>query len=113
MPFVQPAFPTAVSRMWIGISIPCATLFQNSHGIRRLGSAAVDLAYVACGRIDAFFEYNLNAWDVAGGALIVQEAGGNVTDFSGGGNFVFGKELIATNKLVHAEFLESILHPPE
>ena len=88
-------------------------LFQNSHGIRRLGSAAVDLAYVACGRIDAFFEYNLNAWDVAGGALIVQEAGGSVTDFSGGSNFVFGKELIASNKLVHAEFLASILHPPE
>lgn len=87
-------------------------LFQNSHGIRRLGSAAVDLAYVACGRIDAFFEYNLNAWDVAGGALIVQEAGGNVTDFSGGTNFIFGKELIASNKRVHEEFMECINRPP-
>ncbi len=68
---------------------------QQSHGVRRLGSAATDLAYVACGRFEGFFEYNLNAWDVAAGAFLVQQAGGIVTDFSGGKNFVFGGELIA------------------
>ncbi|WP_026998607.1 inositol monophosphatase family protein [Eisenibacter elegans] len=72
-------------------------LMQHTHGLRRMGSAAVDLAYVAAGRFDAFFEYNLNAWDVAAGALIVQEAGGEVSTFNGGQNFIFGREIVATN----------------
>lgn len=75
---------------------------EKTHGIRRLGSAAVDLSYVACGRMDGFFEYNLNAWDVAGGAFIVQQAGGTVTDFRGGNNFLHGGELIAAGA-VHPE----------
>ena len=70
---------------------------QNTHGLRRMGSAAVDLAYTACGRFEGFFEYNLNAWDVAAGALIVQEAGGKVTDFKGGNDFLFGREIVAGN----------------
>lgn len=70
-------------------------LMQNTHGLRRMGSAAVDLAYVACGRFEGFFEYNLNAWDVAAGSLIVTEAGGRVTDFSLGNNYLFGREIIA------------------
>lgn len=70
---------------------------EASHGIRRWGSAAVDLAYVACGRFDGFFEYNLNAWDVAAGAFLVQQAGGTVTDFSGGTDYIFGKQIIAAN----------------
>jgi myo-inositol-1(or 4)-monophosphatase len=78
---------------------------QNSHGARRIGSAAVDLAYVACGRFDAFYEYSLQPWDVAAGAFIVQRAGGRVSDFKGGDNYIFGKELIATNSLVYDEFL--------
>ncbi|MEP7128201.1 MAG: inositol monophosphatase family protein, partial [Chitinophagales bacterium] len=86
-------------------------LFQNSHGVRRFGSAAVDMVYVACGRLDAFYEYNLNPWDVAGGALIVKEAGGKVTDFSGGENYLFGKEMIATNKNVYDEFLSQVINP--
>jgi myo-inositol-1(or 4)-monophosphatase len=77
---------------------------QTTHGLRRMGSAAVDLVYTACGRFEGFFEYNLNAWDVAAGALIVQEAGGKVTDFSGGSNFLFGKELIAANS-IHQEMM--------
>ena len=68
---------------------------KNTHGLRRMGSAAVDLAYVACGRFEGFFEYGLKAWDVAAGSLIVEEAGGKVTDFSGGDNFLFGREIIA------------------
>lgn len=70
---------------------------QNSHGLRRLGSAATDLAYVACGRFEAFYEYSLKVWDVAAGAFIVQQAGGKVSDFSGGDNYLFGKEIIAAN----------------
>jgi myo-inositol-1(or 4)-monophosphatase len=72
---------------------------RETHGIRRLGSAATDLAYVACGRLDGFFEYNLNAWDVAAGAFIVQQAGGTVTDFKGGNNFLHGGELCAGNAI--------------
>ena len=68
---------------------------KHTHGLRRLGSAAVDLAYVACGRFEGFFEYNLNAWDVAGGAFIVQEAGGAVTDFKGEDDYLFGRSIIA------------------
>lgn len=83
-------------------------LMKSSHGIRRLGSAAVDLAYVACGRYDAFYEYGLNPWDIAAGSIIIKEAGGNVSDFSGQDNYIFGKEMIATNKFVFNEFLELI-----
>lgn len=81
---------------------------RNTHGIRRPGSAAVDLAYVACGRFEAFYEYGLNAWDVAAGAFIVQQAGGSVTDFKGGNNFVFGKEIVASNNKVHEEFMQVV-----
>ena len=72
-------------------------LMQKTHGLRRMGSAAVDLAYTACGRFEGFFEYNLNAWDVAAGALLVQEAGGTVTDFKGESDFLFGREIVAGN----------------
>ncbi len=71
------------------------TFLSQSHGVRRLGSAATDLAYVAAGRFEGFFEYNLNPWDVAAGTFLVQQAGGIVTDFSGGNNFLFGGELCA------------------
>jgi myo-inositol-1(or 4)-monophosphatase len=81
---------------------------QNSHGLRRLGSAATDLAYVACGRFDAFYEYSLSPWDVAAGAFLVQQAGGKVCDFSGGDNYIFGKEIIATNSKIFDEFLGNV-----
>jgi myo-inositol-1(or 4)-monophosphatase len=80
-------------------------LMKNSRGVRRLGSAAADLAYVACGRFDAFYEYNLSPWDVAGGAFIVQQAGGLVSDFDGRGNYLFGKEIIAASPLVFEELV--------
>lgn len=83
-------------------------LVQNTSGLRRLGSAAVDLAYVACGRFEGFYEYGLHPWDVAAGALIVQQAGGVVCDFSGGDNYIFGKEIIATNQLVFNDFMKVV-----
>lgn len=68
---------------------------RTSHGLRRMGSAATDLAYVACGRFEGFFEYDLNPWDVAAGTFLVQQAGGIVTDFKGQNNFLFGREVCA------------------
>ena len=81
---------------------------QNSHGLRRLGSAATDLAYVACGRFEAFYEYGLNPWDIAAGILIVKQAGGVIGDFHGGDNFLYGKELIASNSYIFDEFKEVV-----
>lgn len=81
---------------------------KTSQGLRRFGSAATDLAYVACGRIDAYYEYSLSPWDVAAGALIVQEAGGSVSTFKNTDNYIFGKEIVATNKVMHAEIIQSI-----
>lgn len=81
---------------------------RNSHGLRRLGSAATDLVYVACGRFDAFYEYGLSPWDVAAGAFIVERAGGKVCDFKGGNSYIFGGEIIATNLNIHQEFTSVI-----
>lgn len=82
--------------------------FINSHGVRRLGSAATDIAYVACGRFDAFYEYGLHAWDVAAGSIILEQAGGKVSDFKGGKSYIFGSEYIASNSNVYPEFLKTI-----
>jgi len=77
----------------------------RSHGVRRAGSAALDLAYVACGRMDAFWEFNLNPWDTAAGILLVMEAGGRVTGFSGGRWRLKGDEMLASNGLIHEELI--------
>lgn len=87
---------------------------KHSQGIRRLGSAATDLAYVACGRFDAFYEYGLKPWDVAAGILLVEQAGGKTSDFSLQNNHIFGGEIIAANTKVYEEFssiISSIMTP--
>ncbi|MFT4522277.1 MAG: myo-inositol-1(or 4)-monophosphatase [Bacteroidia bacterium] len=83
---------------------------MNTRGVRRLGSAAVDLAYVACGRFDAFFEFDLSPWDVAAGAYLVERAGGKVSDFKGvGGNIpIFGAQILAGQSKIFDGFLEEI-----
>jgi myo-inositol-1(or 4)-monophosphatase len=83
-------------------------LMKHTRGLRRLGSAAVDLAYVAAGRFDAFYEHALHAWDIAAGAFIIQQAGGKVTDFNGGENWLFGGEIIAAGKNYFDEFYQII-----
>lgn len=83
-------------------------LLNNTHGVRRMGSAAIDLAYVACGRYEVFFEYGLNPWDVAAGTVLVREAGGVVSDFSGNRNSISGLEFLASNEAVYPEILEII-----
>ncbi len=70
-------------------------LMKDTQGLRRMGSAAADMAYVACGRYGGYFEYNLNSYDIAGGVILVQEAGGTVTDFKGGDDFLFGREMVS------------------
>ncbi|MES2809887.1 MAG: inositol monophosphatase family protein [Bacteroidota bacterium] len=83
-------------------------LMKNSHGLRRLGSAAVDLVYTAAGRFDAFYEYNLNAWDVAAGIVIVRQAGGQIVNFKGGDEVLESRELLATNGQLTDEMLTVI-----
>ena len=78
----------------------------RTHGVRRAGSAALDLCNVACGRFDGFWEFNLNPWDTAAGVLIVEEAGGRVTNFSGGPFQLNSRETVASNGLVHPALLK-------
>lgn len=77
----------------------------RSHGVRRAGSAALDLAFVASGRLEAFWEFNLNPWDTAAGTLLVQEAGGRVTDFAGAAFALDSREVLASNGFLHAELV--------
>jgi myo-inositol-1(or 4)-monophosphatase len=81
-------------------------LAMATHGVRRAGSAALDIAYVACGRLDAFWEFGLNPWDMAAGVLMVTEAGGARTDMRGGPHDLHGPHLLVDNGLIHAEILE-------
>jgi myo-inositol-1(or 4)-monophosphatase len=83
-------------------------LMKCTQGIRRIGSASVDLCYVALGRFEAFYEYGLKPWDVSGGALIVQEAGGKLSDFYGGNDYLFGKSIVASNGHLHKPFIEIV-----
>ena len=83
-------------------------LMQKCHGIRRIGSAAIDLAYVASGRFDGYFEYNLNSYDVAAGIVLVREAGGHIFDFKGGDESISRREIIATNGLISEELVNVI-----
>jgi myo-inositol-1(or 4)-monophosphatase len=81
---------------------------KTTHGIRRLGSASIDLAYVASGRFEAFYEYGLHPWDIAAGILLVREAGGCVSDFSGNEKNISGDEIVAANNRIFPEFLENV-----
>ncbi len=77
---------------------------RHTRGVRRMGSAAIDLAYVACGRFDGFYEYGLNRWDVTAGIKIIREAGGQASDFSGNKSDIDGSEIIASNSNIFNEF---------
>jgi myo-inositol-1(or 4)-monophosphatase len=84
-------------------------LSEQSRGLRRCGSAALDLCYVACGRYDGFWEAGLAAYDVAAGALLVEEAGGRVTDYDGGDDWLFGRAIVATNGTLHETLRREVL----
>src|SRR5208282_1329448 len=83
-------------------------LTLRTHGVRRAGSAALDLCNVASGRLDGFWEFNLNPWDTAAGVLMIQEAGGRVSDFKGGPFQLDSRETLASNGLVHQALLNEI-----
>ena len=85
-----------------------AEAMRSSQGIRRAGSAALDLSYVACGRLDAFWEWKLHPWDVAAGRLIVEEAGGRVSDFSAGPHRLSAEETAASNARVHSQLIDML-----
>jgi myo-inositol-1(or 4)-monophosphatase len=78
----------------------------RSHGVRRAGAAGIDLAYVACGRLDGFWEFKLNPWDTSAGYLLIEEAGGTVTHFDGGKFTLDSREVLATNGLIQEEMVE-------
>ena len=83
--------------------------FGNAS-FRLKGSAAVEICYVACGRYDAYFHSELSPWDVAAGAFILQQAGGMITDFNNSANYIFGKELVATNSFIHQSIMKNIIN---
>jgi myo-inositol-1(or 4)-monophosphatase len=83
-------------------------LTELTQGVRRLGAAALDLCYVAAGRLDAYYEKGLHAWDVAAGSLILKEAGGRITDYRGRELDLEGREVVASNGLLHPVLLEAI-----
>lgn len=84
------------------------TFMRRTKGLRRIGSAALDLAYVAAGRFDGFFEAHLFPWDVAGGSLLVQEAGGIVTDYFNEANYLFGGMIVAASPGIHPLMIETV-----
>lgn len=83
-------------------------LMHNTHGVRRPGSAAYDLCCVAAGRYEGFYEYSLNAWDVAAASLIIKEAGGVISDWEGDENWLFGKRILAGNPDIHSFLLDAV-----
>ena len=105
-------FPYNLERVTAALMARFESCLLAAQGIRRLGSAALDLCYVACGRMDGFWEENLNPWDTAAGMLIAQAAGGEVTDFDGEPFSVEKKQILATNGLIHSEML-ALLNPKE
>ncbi len=96
-------FPYDVQEDTRQVVRPLEKMLRRAQGIRRAGAAAVDLAYVACGRLDGFWELKLKPWDTAAGMLLVEEAGGRVTDFRGGPYTPFHREILASNGLIHRE----------
>jgi len=106
--FIATGFPYNDFTRLQGYLDTLSYLMKNCVGVRRMGAASVDLSYVACGRFEAFFEYGLKQWDIAAGSVIITEAGGMVSDFSGKSDLLTGKEFIASNSLVHPEMLKII-----
>jgi myo-inositol-1(or 4)-monophosphatase len=99
-------FPYYVRKNSAGVIKSFKNIMLECQGIRRLGSAALDMAYVACGRFDFFWEEGLKPWDIAAGALIVEEAGGKVSDYRGSKDFIFKETMLASNgSVMHEKIL--------
>jgi len=98
-------FPYEIGNYLERILNELRVILPLAHGVRRLGSASMDLCYVACGIFDFFWEWNLKPWDVAAGGLIVRESGGTVTDFANGSDFIGSGQLLASNGFIHSELV--------
>ncbi|MBV5318416.1 MAG: inositol monophosphatase [Desulfobulbaceae bacterium] len=103
---VGTGFPYELDQTLPGVIRQLTAVLAKVRDIRRAGAAALDLAYVACGRLDGFYEINLQPWDTAAGWLLVEEAGGRVSEFSGGTYSPFGSTILASNGMLH----QSLLH---
>lgn len=101
---------------WVEVHMDPISVFERfirmGLPVRRLGSAAIDLCWVAAGRFDGFWEYNLNPWDIAAGYLIIEEAGGRISNFNGDPYSVYDKQTLATNGKIHEDMLKIINTPP-
>lgn len=102
-------FPYSIEEKADEVVAALKRMLLRCQGVRRAGAAALDLAYVACGRLDGFWEINLKPWDTAAGAVLVQEAGGRLSDFAGRDFSPFQPELLASNELIHQAMLEVIV----
>ncbi len=87
-----------------------SAIFMEVSGVRRTGSAALDLAHIACARFDGFWELKLSPWDVAAGSLIIQEAGGKITDFEGKNNYIWTGNVIASNNKIHDFLINKVMN---
>ncbi len=106
--FIGTGFPFKAKQMSTDYLSAFESIFHASLGIRRMGAAAIDLAYVAAGRFDGFWEIGLNPWDVAAGAVIIQEAGGMVSDFWNKPFFLYNHYIVASNGKIHGEMCEHV-----
>jgi myo-inositol-1(or 4)-monophosphatase len=102
-------FPYDVHENPGGVVARFKTMLTHSQGVRRLGSAELDLCYVACGRVDGYWEERLYPWDTAAGLVIVKEAGGEVTDYTGGDYSPYSKTILASNGLIHRDMIQALM----
>jgi myo-inositol-1(or 4)-monophosphatase len=102
-------FPYFRNEVVDDLLIPVKKVILNAQGLRRGGSAAVDLCFIAAGRLDGFFEIGLKPWDVAAGELIVREAGGKMSDYKGNPFTINSRTLVATNGKIHNKLIEKVL----
>lgn len=105
-------FPYQIGYHWQHSMTLFEVFYRNCHGVRRDGAAALDLCYVAAGRFDGFWEYELQPWDVAAGLLIVQEAGGKTTDFVDNASGIFDRQVLASNGRIHDQMLQMMRSHP-
>nr|WP_320132079.1 inositol monophosphatase family protein [uncultured Holophaga sp.] len=106
--FIATGFAYQLGDRFQDYSRALTSVFYRAKGIRRAGSAALDLAHLACGMFDGFFELGLRPWDLAAGVLLVQEAGGLITDWEGGETWMETGNVVAGNLFVHQELLETV-----
>ena len=105
-------FPYQIGESWQHSMTLFESFYRNCHGVRRDGAAALDLCYMAAGRFDGFWEYELQPWDVAAGLLIVQEAGGKTTDFQDNPSGIYDGQVLASNGRIHDEMLRVMRKHP-